>query len=385
MARTILLICEYASINGGERSILATLGGVRRAGFDLVAAAPPEGPLADEFQRREVELIPLGEAGAALGARRERLAEILRGRRFDLLHANSLAMGRLSGPVARAARVPSLSHLRDIVGLSRQALADLACHRRLLAVSRATRDFHVSAGLAPEKVHVLYNGVDLEEFQPRSATGFVHRELGIAPGCLLAGSIGQIGLRKGHDVLLAAAAQLFGPWPNLHWLLVGCRYSDKEESRRYEASLRQAAENLGGRFHFLGRRSDVPRLLNELTLLVHSARQEPLGRVLLEAAASGLPVVATDVGGTREIFPVTESPFAPRKQPAFRSSEGDAGALLVRPDDAAALSTAISHLLSDETARRRQAAAARRHAETHFSVARAAAGLVAHYEGVLSG
>ena len=112
---------------------------------------------------------------------REELADscVIVGR--PLLHANSLAMGRLSGPVAAELGLPSVSHLRDIIRLSSQAVADLNCHARLLAVSQATRDFHVAAGLAAEKLHVVYNGVDLEEFRPRSPTGYLHRELGLPP------------------------------------------------------------------------------------------------------------------------------------------------------------------------------------------------------------
>src|SRR5208283_1505697 len=111
---------------------------------------------------------------------RRRLAEILLRQRGTLLHANSLAMGRLSGPVAAELSLPSLSHLRDIVSLSRQAVADLNCHARLLAVSAATRQFHVAQGLDAAKTCVLYNGIDLERFRPRAATGFLHRQLGLA-------------------------------------------------------------------------------------------------------------------------------------------------------------------------------------------------------------
>ena len=79
-----------------------------------------------------------------------------------------------------------------------------------------------------------------------------------------------------------------------------------------------------------------------MTLLVHPARQEPLGRVLLEAAATGTAIIATDVGGTREIFP----------------PEG-ASASLVPPDDAAVLAQEIQRLLDDESERQRLRAAAR--------------------------
>lgn len=367
MPRSVLLLCEYASLNGGERSILATLEAVRASDFEMVAAAPPSGPLADAFRARQVEVEPIAASDRGLTARRAALAEILHRRRPDLLHANSLAMGRLSGPVAHAAGIPSLAHLRDIVGLSRQARADLACHRRLLAVSGAVRAFHVAAGLPAAKTHALHNGVDLERFRPRPSTGYLHQELGLPRGAMLAASIGQIGLRKGHDVLVDAAGRLASDYPDLHWLLVGCRYSDKEESRRFEAAIHEAAVRLEGRFHFLGTRDDVPRLFNELTLLVHPARQEPLGRVLLEAAAAGVPVVATDVGGTREIFP-------PQRDCAT----------LVAPDDPAALAGAVAETLADEARRLERVARARGWAEESFAIDRAAAGLVEHYRAVLA-
>ncbi len=324
-----------------------------------------------------------------------RLAEILGRHRPALLHANSLAMGRLSGPVAAEFPLPSLSHLRDIVTLSRQAIADLNCHTRLLAVSEATRQFHVAQGLAAEKTFVLYNGIDLQELRPHPPTGYLQRQLGLACDVPLIGTIGQISLRKGHDVLAAALAQLndiarspvgnalrgvsyshdssrtrnaaegvpYSPKIPFAWLVIGQRFSAKAESRQFEEQLHQAAGGpLAGRVHFLGVRDDVPRILNELTLLVHPARQEPLGRVLLEAAAAGLAVVATNVGGTREIFP-------PESEAAW----------LVPPDDVRAMSAAIGRLLGDDTRRQQLAAKARRRVEKAFDLQRAVEGLVTHY------
>ena len=183
----------------------------RRAGYQVCVAAPASGPLAEALRSEGVEIVPF-ELRDAKGVRfplaelRRKLAEILRRHRPALLHANSLAMGRLSGPVAAELALPSLSHLRDIVTLSRQAIADLNCHSRLLAVSEATRQFHVAQGLAGEKTHVLYNGIDLERFRPRPPTGYLHQQLGLTRDVPLIGTIGQISLRKGHDVLAAALA-----------------------------------------------------------------------------------------------------------------------------------------------------------------------------------
>jgi glycosyltransferase involved in cell wall biosynthesis len=360
----VLLLCEYATLNGGERSMLATLDAVR-AEFTITALAPGAGPLAEEFQRREMELLPLPTGTQS--ARREALARLLSSRRFDLLHANSLTMGRLAGPVAAAARTPSLAHLRDIIGLSGQATADLNCHTRLLAVSHATRNWHVAAGLSAEKTHVLYNGIDLQQWQPRPPSGYLHRELGIPPTARLVATIGQIGLRKGQDLLVQAAVDLAEQFPEVHYLVVGERCSQKAESRQFEAKILAAAAGpLAGRLHLLGVRNDVDRLLHELTLLVHPARQEPLGRVLLEAAASGVCAIATRVGGTVEIFP----------------SE-TAAARLIPPNDPPALAAAMAELLADEAAQMRLGQSARARAEQCFDLRRAAAGLIGHYRQIV--
>ena len=364
----VLILCEYPTLSGGERSMLATLDGVAHAGFTAAVAAPPEGPLAQSLTVRGIEVIglatrdPLGGHRSQAAVRQE-LACLLAKRRPSLFHANSLAMGRLSGPVAQSLGVPSLAHLRDIIRLSRQAIADLECHTRLLAVSEAVRHFHTACGLAHEKTFVLHNGVDLERFRPRPPTGYLHEELGLSREAPLIAAIGQIGIRKGLDVMLRAAVSVSQQQPSVHYLLVGQRWSDKAESRRFEADLHQwATAKLGGRVHFLGLRADVDRLLCEATMLVHPARQEPLGRVLLEAAASGVAVVATDVGGTGEIFP-------PQSH----------AARLVPPDEPECLADAMLELLGDESLRTQLGAAARRRAVAAFNAERATAGLVEHY------
>jgi glycosyltransferase involved in cell wall biosynthesis len=107
--------------------------------------------------------------------------------------------------------------------------------------------------------------------------------------------------------------------------------------------------------------------MNECTLLVHAARQEPLGRVFLEAAASGLPAVATDVGGTREIYP----------------GEQD-GAVLIPPDNDVDLAAAVRWLLMNEPRRHAIATGARRRAESAFDIRIAAGNLIDQYQSALA-
>jgi glycosyltransferase involved in cell wall biosynthesis len=369
----LLIICEHPTLLGGERSMLATLPAVAAAGLDVQIAAPPAGPLAETLRERGVSHVPWsmlrdGQRHVLLEPTRTELAQLLARVRPDLVHANNLSIARISGPVVADAGLRGVGHLRDIVKLSRQAICDLNQHSRLLAVSHATRDAHVGQGLDADRCRVLYNGVDLDEFRPRRSSGHLHRELGLPAPARLVVTIGQLGLRKGTEVVLAAAARVAKELADVHWLIVGERTSNKDESRKFESNLRSIAAEppLAGRVHFLGRRADVPQLMNECVLLVHGARQEPLGRVLLEATASGLAVVATDVGGTREIFPTS-----------------DDGAILVPPDDSSAIAESMVALLTNEPRRESLARAARRHAQAAFDIQLAARQLVTHYQQLL--
>ncbi|MEE3372409.1 MAG: glycosyltransferase family 4 protein [Planctomycetota bacterium] len=368
----ILIFCEFARLHGAEHSLLSVLESVSAAGFELHVAAPPAGALAVEIRRRDIVLLPLEFPAAATHQRqterRKVIRSVLRQSQPDLVHTNSLAMSRITGPLVAEMDLRSLGHLRDILRLSRQAISDLNCHTRLLAVSAATRNWHVDQGVDAHRTFVLHNGVDLEAFAPRPLPGHLHAELQLAPDVPLVGTVGQIGMRKGTDLFLQAACQIASSNPSAQFVVFGERTSEKAEARQLECQLQARAQQspLAGRCHFMGYRSCMSQWLNELTILVHPARQEPLGRVLLEAAASGLSIVATAVGGTNEIFPsATHS------------------AIVVPPDNVEQLAGAVKLLLKDKERRRALGRAARARAETAFDRQQSAAGLISHYHQLL--
>jgi len=365
----VLVLCEYESLNGGEYSLLEAIRRIRGSGITIEVAAPPSGGLARELQYHRLAHVPWSVIQAD-GSRQPRptirahLQKLLVEARCDVVHANSVSMSRLIGPVVEQLGMPSLGYLRDIIRVSKRAIEDLGHHQVLIAVSEATRQWYAGMGLPPSQIRVLYNGVDLTRFRPRPSSGFLHRELNLPSDVPLVGSIGQLGMRKGVDLFVKAAARAAVRRDDIHFLFVGQRYSLKDEAVEFERRVRCAAEanGLRGRFHFLGVRSDIASVLNELTIYVHAARQEPLGRVLLEAGASGLPVVATQVGGTAEIFPSQQQ-----------------AALLVAPDRADRLTDAILRLLHDPRLRQRLGQNARRYVAEQFDAGRAARELEACY------
>lgn len=361
----VAILCEYGSLNGGEHSLLALVPAIRERGWHPLVLAPAGGELAVALADRQIEHIAFS-VGDDRSSAVDRLATTVVDSGARLLHANSLAMCRLAGRLARQTGCPTTGHLRDILNLSPTALADINTNRRLLAVSHATRDHHVAAGLDPDRTRVVYNGIDPDAFQnPQRAPGWLRRELQITRSSRLIATIGQIGLRKALDVLAEAATQVTG---KIDYVIVGQRYSRKAESVAFEESVfeRFADAAPDGCVHRLGYREDVPELLAEIDVLVHPARQEPLGRVLLEAAAAGRAILATDVGGTREILADGRS------------------AILVPAGDPGALAVGLETLANDAPLRARLGRQALEDVRARFPIAAAAEELVGAWRETLA-
>lgn len=358
----VAVLFEYPTLNGGERSMLAAIDAMDQSQVEIIAIGPLEGRLADTLRDRGIEHIEMRVFDDNMQRLpREQILPALKERidfiRPDVLHANSLSMSVLTGLLEVS--VPRVGHLRDIISLSASAVRLLNNNDLLIAVSEATRDYHVEQGLDDVKSRVIYNGVALQPVQ-EDQHGSLKSELGLPADAQVALTVGQIGLRKGLDVLVSAIEVIAGKLPNLHFVIVGERNSSKPESLEHHVALmdKVTAAGLERRVHWLGYRTDVLALMAEATMLVHAAHQEPLGRVLLEAAAAGLPIVATDVGGTGEIV------------------QNKISARLVPKGDANELAIGIWELATNPELRERFAAAARMRAKMVFSTERAAKGLL---------
>lgn len=341
----------------------------KQSDLEFVAIAPPQGPLAGRLKELGVPLRGLSMFDAD-GQRRHKesieddLRSAIKDLQPDLIHGNSLSMGRFLGRMTDTLPVPTTSHIRDIIGLSKAAVRDLNRNDRLIAVSAATRDYHVVQGVDPDRISVVHNGINADTFaRNETVRRELRSELGIPPEAIVILTAGQIGLRKGLDTLVNAAVHLSETHRGLHWLLAGERFSTKTESIEFEQSIDQRFRSAEPRltYHRLGWRTDMPRLMSAADILVHAARQEPLGRVLLEAAAAGLAIVATNVGGTSEI--VTD----------------DESARLIPPDTPDRMSDAIQAFVEASPLRQQFGLAARTRILTSFTIATAAEHLSRHW------
>jgi glycosyltransferase involved in cell wall biosynthesis len=331
--------------------------------LEFVALAPADGPLCGSLSALGISVLTF-DARRENGERQEpHLVEEIRSAakraRPDLIHGNSLSMARHTGSLAAELRVPTTAHLRDIIGLTRRAVEQLNANRTLVPVSQAVRDFHAAQGIEMDRMHIVYNGIEAEPFRGRGADSGLRGELGLPEDAYLVATIGQICLRKGQDVFAKAAALAAPQLPNAHFLLIGERHSTKTETALYDEaiSFEFAMAGLKDRFHRLGYRTDIESLLTQIDLVVHSARQEPFGRVLLEAAAAERPIIATSVGGTSEMLTHGES------------------AILVAPNEPQPLADAMVLLRGDTGLGSRLAAVARERVLTRFSIEQSARSL----------
>ncbi|NQV25556.1 MAG: glycosyltransferase family 4 protein [Rhodopirellula sp.] len=380
IVRRVAILIEYPTVNGGENSILAMLKylldvGSAKSGFEFCVLGPSAGTMAERIGELGLPVVDLNlfdSEGARLPREQAipQLQEAIEKSGADLIHGNSLAMGRLLGAAARQdSRLVTTSHLRDIMKLSRAAISDLNANRRLVAVSDATLRFHEGQWLDSSIGVVIHNGIDAGDFVANdSSRTRIRQELGIPEDAVVLLTVGQIGLRKGLDTLADVGQRLARERSEIHWLLAGERFSQKFESVEYEANVLKKFSSCEPalRLHRLGYRRDIPELMRASDMLVHAARQEPLGRVLLEAAASGLAIVATDVGGTAEILAHRES------------------ALLVPADSPTATTDAISILIDDVAFRNQLASAARCRIRSDFSIETSAVALANIWRSVLS-
>ena len=318
----VLVVGEYGVLNGGERSFLTVAERLIAGGWNYVAAVPRNSPFEKALQTIGVRNVGLNTHlpdGGRLSQveLRDQIVGLVDDVQPCLIHANSLSMSRIVGPLEVG--VPSVGYLRDILKLSKKATADINQNDRIVAVSNATAQWHVSQGLDADRVVTVYNGVNDQVFRPlagedelsteddvqRAATvQQLRSEFGFAFDDRVLLYVGQIGMRKGirdlAEIFLRSAQRV----AKLKLLVVGERHSTKAEAIEYEREIheRLEASPYGQDVKWLGRREDVADLMRLADVLIHPARQEPLGRVLLEASACALPIVTTNVGGSAEIL-----------------------------------------------------------------------------------
>jgi glycosyltransferase involved in cell wall biosynthesis len=354
-SRKIFYLVDSLNVGGTETQAVELARRIPGAGYSVtLGCLKLEGPLRDRLNGTPVELRefhPKGGMDTPSGLYQLlRLAAFLRRERFDVVHTHDLWSNLLGVPAARIAGVPAivssrrgdLSHVGWFQGKRRTWLRRVQnLGSAVLTNSNPVRDSLIADdGFAAEKLRVILNGVDTERFRGPSQRDRLFP--GVTGKIVVA--VGNMHSDvKGHSWLIAAAPAVVREFPDTQFVFAG----DGTERPRFE---RQVAElGLTRNFTFLGQRRDVPEILASCDIAVLASRSEGMPNAVLEYMAAGLPVVATAVGGNRELL-----------------EDGSTG-YLVPPEDPDSLADAILRCQRNPEAARRAAESGRLMVERRFS------------------
>jgi glycosyltransferase involved in cell wall biosynthesis len=342
--------------------VLAQLRAVRDRGGTAIGISAP-GPWVAELEREGIQHRALSSSTRAMDlaadarAARE-LWRILRTERVDVLHTHNPKPGLYGRVVGRAARVPIVVNtVHGLYATEDDAWAKRAAVYSLEAIASRCSDAELFQN--PEDLdlarrlritghaRLLGNGVDLSRFDPDRFSESQRRAQRAALGVhdddtVVVGAVGRLVAEKGYPELFDALGALGDDRCSL--VVVGAGDPDKPDSLGDDTMRLARARGV----QFLGQRDDVEALYSAMDLFVLASHREGFPRAAMEAAAMGLPVIATDIRGCRQVV-----------------DDGTTG-LLVPVRDAAALARAIGELGADAPRRRSMGAAARARAESHF-------------------
>jgi glycosyltransferase involved in cell wall biosynthesis len=349
------------------------------AGYEVIGMSAP-GPEVERLEALGIHHVPLRHFTRSMALHRDAaaMAEMttsFRRLRPAIVHTHNPKPGWFGRPAARAAGVPVV--VNTVHGLYAQPTDPWRRRAIVYGLERfASRFSHaelvqnpedistlVRLGVPPDKLTVLGNGIDLGRFDPsRFDRDVVRAEFGFTHTDVVCGAVGRLVREKGYRELFAAAAAVRAELPAFRLLIAGP--SDPGKADAIGVDEQRRAEDAG--VTFLGMRRDTERLYAALDLYVLASHREGYPRSAMEAAAMGLPIIATNIRGCRQVV-----------------DDGRTG-VLVAVNDAAALARALLRLSGDRGLRQRMGEDAARRAADQFDQRRVISTTLEVYERLSS-
>lgn len=382
--KNILFLEQFSNISGGQKMLLSMVSGLDKSKFTSMVAIPGKGELSDELDRIGIKyfIIPVGSYSAgkknifdaiSLIFRSAMLVPItyrlIKNNGIDIVYCNAPRTFLWGTIAAKLAGKPVVWHLHSIFSGLELRLCKFSLQlgvNRVIAISKAViNPFVDGSSYNEERFHVIYNGIDTQKFSNIPEDWSVRTEFGINGNGNIVGYIGQLAKWKGVEDLVRAANEVLMKRPDTYFLVIGDVLFGGAKEIAFKESLHEMVRGWGiaERVKFTGQRSDIPRLLSAMDILVVPSKDpEPLSLALLEAMASGKAVVASDQGGPAEII-----------------SDGKNGRLF-KPGDFHSLSDVILELLNDPSGLKSIAQQAQKDALSKYSIE----GYIANIESALT-
>ncbi len=354
MQKNILFIHHVSTFSGGAEKYLNDLVSVLDPKYKVFFISQEPGPLSERLSKsgvflnfqefpafRKVKFFLLKWIAA------RKLIKFCRSHDIHLICSNCYRVTPYAVIAARALSIPSMTIIHDFVPEEKLKNFYVFDCDLLVTVSKSLSKAWESS--FQRRIVTVYNGMDAEKFIQEANTGQSFRqEHAIPVGHKIVGMVGNFAPVKMHKLFLEAMKVVTASFGDLTFVIVGDSLNVKNLSLQ---DLKNEAKNLGleTKVIFTGNRSDVPNLLRSFDILVSPSSKESFGRVVMEAMAMGVAVVATDSGGPGEII------------------EDGLSGIIIPVDDSSRIAGAVLALLRDDQRRKEIGGNGSRRIKEHFS------------------
>ncbi len=358
---TVVQIDRQTHLTGQTMRTLKEAQELHKRGYRVIVVCQPHSFIELSARERCLEVVPLSMKHFVPAL--IKLSLFLRREQVNLINAHgyvdhllSVLAGKIAGVQAHVRTKHNHVPLKG-GALSRYLYGTLT--NRIIAISEHIRDVMIQSGLPPRHVTTIHTAVNLSQFAPQEKNQELLKALGLSADCAIIGIVARLTERKGFKTLFEAVKILTDEKRRLMCLVVGGGASQKKID-----VLRSHAESLGVTRYIVatGKRNDIPDILSLLDVFILPSLAEGLGRSLIEAMASGKPIVATRVGGIPEAV------------------ENGKNGILVPPGDSQALARAIAQLLDNPRKAQEMGRASRARAELLFDETKMIDGISSLYE-----
>lgn len=351
---------------GGARQVLYIAQGLAARGVECSVVCPQDSEIAKRLKHTDVPVHGIAMGGDLDFSLIKRLRVLIESDKPDIIHLHSRrGADWLGGLAAR-----EFPHVRVV--LSRRvdnkesgllARFKYRLYDRVIVISSAIREVLLNAGVPDAKLRVVHSAVNAQtwdrHYDRRAFERTFFPEISADADAPVIGMVAQLISRKGHRFMLESLPAIREKHPHARLIFFG--------QGREESNLKALASRLGlsDVVSFAGFRKDINHWLGSLDVFVHPPLAEGLGVAVLQAAAAGLPIVASRVGGITEII------------------DHDVHGYLVEPGSVEQISEAVIRMLSDPDRAQVLATAARARVESEFSLDAMVTGNLAVYHELL--
>jgi len=338
-------------IGGGQKSLLLLLERLDRNRINPFLVCASDGDLMQRARALDIEtaVIPAPVLKKISLPTIIKCIRFIIGKRIDLIHTDTRRQTFYFGLAAKLTRKPLVWHIR--VASHENRLYDRCLYHladRIIAVSKAVALRFKGIGNSSRKVCVIYNGVDVREFDVKNERLKMRQHFGICEDELFVGTGGQLVPLKGYSLFLEAAHINSRTFPSkFKYIIVGKGTDEYMEKLKREAHNLQLEEKI----IFTGFMNDIPKIMSAMDVFVLATfYEEGLSRIIIEAMAAGIPVIASAIGGNPEVV-----------------VHGENG-MLVPTGNAELLAEAILKISSDAEMLKQMGKKAREHVASKFSI-----------------